>query len=484
MIEMNKISDGIWEIPVDAKPGMRVPARLLSSKKLIGGIDEGVIDQITNVACLPGIEKYAICMPDAHRGYGFPIGGVAAFDANEGVISPGGIGFDINCGMRLIRTDFEMNDIKPRLERLMKALFRAVPSGVGARGAIELDRERFKKLMTDGSTWCLENGLATELDILHTESAGKIEGGDPGAVSEKAVSRGINQIGTLGSGNHYLEIEFLDEGDLYDREAAAVFGVDSPGRIVIAVHCGSRGFGHQIATDYLKIFGQNKNKFELKIKDRELAAAPINSPEGEAYYSAMVCAANSAFANRQVITHKIREVFADLFGITPEEGQRRLTTIYDVAHNIARFEKYEIDGRLKLLLVHRKGATRSFGPGNTDIPEAYRDIGQPVIVGGSMETGSALFIGTHLAENEYFGSTLHGSGRVMSRTKARKKIRGDQLQRDMSRKGITVVTKHLRGLAEEAGFAYKDIDEVSRTVDKLGISHLVARFRPLACIKG
>ena len=399
MIKMNKIAEGIWEIPVSAKPGMRVPARVLSSEALIGGIDEGVIDQITNVATLPGIQKYALCMPDAHRGYGFPIGGVAAFDCDEGVISPGGIGFDINCGMRLIRTNLNEEDIRPRLDKLIDELFAAVPSGVGAKGSVRVSRGELAKIMTGGSHWCLENGYAVEADIECTEGGGRVDGADPGAVSEKAVSRGLSQVGTLGSGNHYLEIEVLREEDLFDKETAEVYGVSEPGRIIIAVHCGSRGFGHQVATDYLKIFNEKKSKYGLTIKDRELAAAPVNSSEGRAYFAAMACAANGAFANRQVITASIRKTFQKVFGCKWQD--LGLETIYDVAHNIARFEEYEIDGRMKRLLVHRKGATRSFGPGNADVPGVYRDTGQPVIVGGSMESGSALFVGTERAEKEY-----------------------------------------------------------------------------------
>ncbi len=482
MMPMEKISPGIWEIPTSAKPGMRVPARILSSDVLISGIDEGVIEQITNVACLPGIQKYAYCMPDAHRGYGFPIGGVAAFDSRNGVISPGGIGFDINCGMRLIRTSLTLDDIKPRLPKLVEALFHAIPSGVGKKGLLNLADSEFKALMKDGAQWCREQGMATDSDVENTESQGKIEGADSDAVSDKAVKRGINQIGTLGSGNHYLEIEYLTVENLHHPVYAEAFGVHTPGQVVLAVHCGSRGFGHQIATDYLKIFTQNAKSYGIDLRDRELAAAPIDSSDGQAYYSAMACAANSAFANRQVITNHIRKVFSKVFEKPWEELD--LSLLYDVAHNIARFEDYDIDGKRKTVLVHRKGATRSFGPANAAVPAAYSHIGQPVIVGGSMETGSALFAGTTTAEAEYFGTTLHGSGRVMSRTKAKKQIRGDALQQQLAGKGILIKTDHLKGLAEEAGYAYKNIDDVSRAVHDLGISTLVARFLPLACIKG
>ncbi|MFH1701591.1 MAG: RtcB family protein [Candidatus Zixiibacteriota bacterium] len=482
MNNLEKISDNIWEIPASARPEMNVPARILSSEKLIGGIDEKVIEQITNVACLPGIYKYAICMPDAHLGYGFPIGGVAAFDAEDGVISPGGIGFDINCGMRLIRTNLTIQDIKPKLSKLIDELFMTIPSGVGSQGLVKLNRKELNQVMLGGSRWCLENGMATDSDIENTETGGWVEGADVGAVSEKAVNRGLNQLGTLGSGNHYLEIEIASKHGILDTKMACGFGITGDGQVIIAVHCGSRGFGHQIATDYLKLFTAKGYNHKLNIKDRELAAAPIKSPDGQAYYSAMACAANSAFANRQIITHYIRKSFENVFGISA--SQMGLETIYDVAHNIARFENYNIDGQTRKVLVHRKGATRSFGPGNRDIPEAYRAFGQPVIIGGSMESGSALFVGTQKAEDEYFGSTVHGSGRVMSRSKAKTKIRGDELQRDMLTRGIVVKTKFLRGLAEEAGFAYKNIDDVSDAVNQLGLSKIVARFDPVANIKG
>lgn len=482
MINLEHIGGGIWDAPKDAKLGMQVPARILSSEALIGGIDEAVIDQITNVACLPGIQRYALCMPDAHRGYGFPIGGVAAFDARDGVISPGGIGFDINCGMRIIRTNLTIAEVKPLLEPLIEELFVMVPSGVGSRGFIPLNQQEFRRVMIKGSDWCREKGFATDDDLDKTESHGCVAGADADAVSQQAMKRGIDQMGTLGSGNHYLEIEFLEDGGLYAPDKARVFGLDRPGQVVIAVHCGSRGFGHQIATDYLRLFVANASRYGFKLRDRELAAAPIRSPDGEAYFAAMACAANSAFANRQVITYQIRKAFEKVFN-TPWE-QLGLTNIYDVAHNIARFEEYVIEGKTRQVLVHRKGATRSFGPGNSEVPAGYRDIGQPVIVGGSMEAGSALFAGTKTAETDYFGSTLHGSGRVMSRTQAMHKIRGDQLKKEMAQNGIIVRTGHIKGLAEEAGFAYKNIDDVAQAVDSLGISQLVARFRPLASIKG
>lgn len=482
MIEMKQISEYIWEVAADAKPGMLVPARILSSEALIDGIDDGVIDQITNVACLPGIQKYALCMPDAHLGYGFPIGGVAAFDLDEGVISPGGIGFDINCGMRLVATSLQADEVRKKLPELMSELYRTVPSGVGAKSSVRLNRKEFKKVTTQGSRWCLDNGYAVDDDIANTETCGLVDGADFDAVSEKAANRGINQIGTLGSGNHYLEIEYADDGDIKQSDIAGQLGITETGQVVVAIHCGSRGFGHQVATDYLRLFNQNARQNGMNLKDRELAAAPIQSADGQSYFAAMACAANSAFVNRQVITHYVRKAFAKVFQCPWESLS--LNTVYDVAHNIARFEEYNIDGARKKVLVHRKGATRSFGPNNVDIPEKYQNIGQPVIVGGSMESGSALFVGTASAEADYFGSTLHGAGRVMSRSKAKKKIRGDELQTDMEKRGILVKTGYLKGLAEEAGFAYKNIVDVSEAVDAIGISRLIANFRPLGNIKG
>ncbi len=482
MIKMEKIGVGVWEVPIGSYPGMRVPARILSSDKLIGGIDDNVIRQITNVATLPGIEKYAICMPDAHLGYGFPIGGVAAFDAREGIISPGGIGFDINCGVRLLKTDLMLDDIKPFIKRLVGRMFSSIPSGVGKAGIVSLNKGQFKNLMINGSSWCLANGYATDDDLVYTESQGRIEGADPTSVSEKAFDRGLSQLGTLGSGNHYLEIEFIGPRGLINPELGAAFGLRDENQVVIAIHCGSRGFGHQIATDYLRLFNQNSGSYDFKINDRQLTAAPINSPDGEAYYGAMACAANCAFANRQVIAWQVTKVFERVMG--KSAMQMGFKTIYDVAHNIARFETYKIDGRDKKVLVHRKGATRSFGPGHKELPASLQKTGQPVIVGGSMESGSALFVGTNLAEKDYFGSTVHGAGRVMSRSQAKKRIKGDDLMRQMARRGIMVKTGHMRGLAEEAGFAYKDLDEVSQAVDNLGLSRLVAKFSPIANIKG
>lgn len=481
-MKINKISDWVWEIPKSEKEGMRVPARIYASDVLFENMDKGVFEQITNVACLPGIQKYALCMPDGHWGYGFPIGGVAAFDTENGIISPGGIGFDINCGMRLITTDLKINEVKPRLPELINELFRAVPAGVGSKGVIKASVSQLKDIMRRGAEWCIDNGYGWPQDLQRIEEGGHIPGADPSKVSEKAISRGINQLGTLGSGNHYLEIQLVTTENIFDEKIAKVFGIKEKDQIVIMVHCGSRGFGHQVATDYLRVFDKAMKKYGMTVRDRELACAPFKSPEGSDYYKAMLCAANSAFANRQIITHRIRESFSKVFDTNAEK--LGIEIVYDVAHNIARVERYKIDGKEKEVLVHRKGSTRSFGPGRRELPEIYREVGQPVIVGGSMQTGSFLLTGTEKAMEETFGSTMHGAGRTMSRSAAKKMVRGDQLMRTMAKDGILVKAASMPGLAEEAGIAYKDISEVVETMDTLGISKKVVKLKPIGNIKG
>ncbi len=481
-MKTKKINDYLFEIPKTEKPGMQVPARIYASEKLMNQMDEGVFKQVTNVACLPGIQNYAYCMPDGHWGYGFPIGGVAAFDLQEGVISPGGIGFDINCGMRLIRTNLHLKDVKPKLDDLINELYRQVPAGVGSKGIVKLSKKEFRSVMKKGVSWCLEKGYGWAEDSEYVEESGALEGADPDAVSQRAYERGLNQLGTLGSGNHYLEIQTLREGDIFNSETARAFGIEEPGQIFVMFHCGSRGFGHQIGTDYLKLFTKVMPRYGLKLLEKELACAPANSPEGKRYYGAMAAAANNAFANRQLIMHRIRESFARIFGKSAESLGMNL--VYDVAHNIAKKENYNIKGRPVTLLVHRKGATRAFGPGSNEIPEKYRPYGQPVIVGGSMQTGSYLLAGTEEAVKTTFGSSLHGSGRTMSRVKARKRIHGRDLLNQMNQEGIKVKAVSMRGLAEEAGFAYKDIEEVVKVVHNAGLSKKVAKLRPIANIKG
>ncbi|MCK4428356.1 MAG: RtcB family protein [candidate division Zixibacteria bacterium] len=481
-MQMNKIQEGVWEIPVTEKEGMRVPARIFASEKLMEIMDKGVFEQITNVACLPGIQKHALCMPDGHWGYGFPIGGVAAFPTKDGMISPGGIGFDINCGVRLIRTDLTLEEVKPKMEILMDTLFKSVPAGVGCKGIVKLNSTTFKEVMVKGVDWCIENGYGWEEDRDRIEESGHMQGANPSKVSHKAVSRGVDQLGTLGSGNHYLEIQVGLTDQIYDPDVAKVYGVSKPNQIFVMVHCGSRGFGHQIATDYLQIFLNAMKKYEIKILDKELACAPFNSSEGQDYFSAMVCAANAAFANRQVITHRIREGFSEVF--KKDAKDLGMNIVYDVAHNIAKIEKHSIDGEEKELIVHRKGATRSFPPHHPAVNEIYREVGQPVIVGGSMETESYLLAGTQKAYEMTFGSTCHGAGRVMSRMAAKRKVRGTELRQRMTERGMVIRAVSMSGLAEEAGLAYKNIDEVVNAVDSIGISKKVIQLRPLGDIKG
>jgi tRNA-splicing ligase RtcB len=475
---VNRVTDEIWEIPISEKLGMLVPARIYATRGILQAMDSGVFDQVTNVACLPGIRRYALCMPDGHWGYGFPIGGVAAFDVQDGVISPGGVGYDINCGMRLIRTDLTLADVQPRLERLMTELSRKVPAGVGASGFVRLSGDEFRRVMTHGARWCVERGYGWHRDLVRMEENGCIEGADPSIVSDHAIQRGINQLGTLGSGNHYLEVQVVSDERIFDPVTAASLGITGHEQIVVMVHCGSRGFGHQVASDYLKVFEKTMRRYGLTVKDPQLACAPFRSPEGQDYFSAMNCAANTAIANRQVITHQIREVFATVFGQSAEALGMEL--VYDVAHNIAKVERYA-EGEL---VVHRKGATRAFGPGSPELPEPFRQTGQPVLCGGSMETGSYLLVGTDQAVRDTFGSTMHGAGRTMSRAQAKKTVRGEQLQQQMKQRGILVKAVSMSGLAEEAGMAYKNISEVVESVDRAGITKKVAEFRPIGNIKG
>ncbi len=481
-MRIEPISKNVWEIPTSEKKGMNRPARIYATENLLQGMDEGVFEQLTNVACLPGIVGYAMAMPDAHWGYAFPVGGVAAFDDKEGVISPGGIGFDIGCGMRLISTNLNYREVKPKIKQLVNELFEKVPAGVGVRGSISLRRPQVLEVMENGAKWCLENSYAWKEDIGRIEENGCIRGADTKNVSERAIGRGMNQLGTLGSGNHYLEVQVIHASEIYNSEIANKFGVFDDGQVMVMVHCGSRGTGHQIATDYLQQFGAVMEKYKLKVKDRELACAPFGSEEGRKYYGAMACAANSAFANRQVITHNIRNAFEKIFKKGAEEMEMNL--IYDVAHNIAKVERHKVDGKMKNLVVHRKGSTRGFGPESEELAPVFRKTGQPVIVGGSMETGSYVCVGTQKAMEETFGSTMHGSGRTMSRTKAKGLVKGERLQKEMEERGIYVKSASYAGLAEEAGMAYKDISEVIRTMDEIGISKKVFSLKPVGNVKG
>jgi tRNA-splicing ligase RtcB len=480
--ELHRIEPGMYELDRDYRAGMRVPARIFGTKELVSEMDDQVFVQAANVATLPGIVGASYCMPDAHWGYGFPIGGVAATDPRNGVISPGGIGFDINCGMRLVRTNLFWPEIKGVIVQLVDALYARVPAGVGSRGFVRLSRDEFREVIAEGSAWAVRRGYGTEADLEVTEERGCLRAADPDAVSDKALQRGRQQLGTLGSGNHYLEIQVLHSDGIFDAELASAFGIDTPEQVAIMFHCGSRGFGHQVATDYLDTFlHAMPGKFGLPVIDRELACAPFASEEGQAYFAAMCCAANMAFANRQVILHRIREVFSDVLG--RDASELGLEMVYDVAHNTAKLEQHEVGGRRRELLVHRKGATRAFPPGHPEIPQRYRKAGQPVILGGSMETGSYLLAGVATGAKALF-STAHGSGRTMSRTKARKLVRGRELQQELERRGIHVRTASMRGLAEEAGFAYKSVDAVAEATEIAGLSKRVVRLRPVGNIKG
>jgi tRNA-splicing ligase RtcB (3'-phosphate/5'-hydroxy nucleic acid ligase) len=477
-----QISETIWEIPSSYKQGMRVPARIYATRKLLEAMDDGVFEQVTNVATLPGIIGHALCMPDGHWGYGFPIGGVAVMDPDHGVISPGGIGFDVNCGMRLVLTSLTYDEVKSRLRELVDKLFARIPCGVGGSGFVAISQDEFRRLAEKGARWCVKNGFGTEEDLLNTEEEGCISGADARKVSQRAVERGYRQVGTLGSGNHYLEIQVARPENIMDQGLANAYGITIPNQIVLMFHCGSRGFGHQIATDYLQSFLKAmKPKYGIETLDRELACAPFHSLEGRDYFAAMKCAINMSFANRQVILHRIREVFSEVFHKDPEDlGLRQ---VYDVAHNTAKLEQHNVDGKTREVLVHRKGATRAFGPGMEGVPAMYRSAGQPVIIGGSMETGSYLLAGVESGCTAFY-STAHGSGRTMSRAQAKKKFRGRELQQQMEAKGNYIRTASYAGLAEEAGQAYKNIDDVVEAAELAGLSRRVVRLVPIGTIKG
>ncbi len=477
-----KINDTLWEIPRTYKEGMQVPARIFASKRLLDSMDSSVFEQVTNVATLPGIVGYSFCMPDGHSGYGFPIGGMAAFDTETGVISPGGIGFDINCGMRLVATSLTWEEVQPRVQQIVDRLFVRIPAGVGGKGSMKLSQSEFRTLSEQGMKWCLKKGYAIQEDLDRTEENGCVRQADASKVSERAVERGYKQIGTLGSGNHYLEIQVARPENIFDQKIARAYGIDRPNQVVLMFHCGSRGFGHQIATDYLQRFLKvMQSRYGIPVRDRQLACAPFASQEGQDYYKAMNCAINMSFVNRQVILHRIREVFSEIFGKDPME--LGLHQIYDVTHNTAKVERHRIDGKKRKLLVHRKGATRAFAAGMGGIPSEYRKVGQPVIIGGSMETGSYLLAGVQSGEQSFY-TTAHGSGRTMGRNQAKKQFRGQDLEKRLRERGIYIRCASYAGLAEEAGAAYKDIDEVVLATEAAGLSRAVAKLIPVGNIKG
>jgi len=477
--QLKEIRPNVWELPKTAKRGMRVPARLFLSKKLLSDLEEGAIEQIANVSFLPGIHKHSIALPDMHFGYGFPIGGVAALDFEDGGLSPGGIGFDINCGVRLLRTNLIEADIRPKLLNLLDAIFKNVPSGLGSKGKIKLSTAQLKQVLERGAKWAVENGYGTKKDLAHIEEQGCMKTADASTVSDKAMKRGVPQLGSLGAGNHFLEIQKVDKILLPD--VAKAFGIEKEGQVTVMIHTGSRGFGHQVCTDYLKIL-ENKFRDEIrKLPDRELVYAPAGTRECDDYFKAMSCAANFGFTNRHMIMHWVRESFVKTLGMKLEDIGLEL--VYGVPHNIAKITEIEINGKKRKVFLHRKGSTRSLPPGDPRIPEDHRSVGQVVLLPGDLGSASYVLAGVESAK-ETFYSTAHGAGRVMSRHKALQKFRGEQVKSSLAQRGILVRSASWKVLAEEAPGVYKNIDEVARVSDEAGIGRRVARLVPLGCVKG
>lgn len=486
MVELNikskLVKEGAakWRISKKTRKGMKVDAVFYGNSKILKQAEEDALAQLTNVACLPGIVEPVVGAPDLHWGYGLPMGAVGAFDDKSGVISSGCTGFDINCGIHMIRTSLTKKEVVPKIKELIDTLFRKVPCGVGAKGKLLLTKEQLDEVLKKGAKWAVENGYAVEADVEHMEEEGCLGGADPSKVSDMAKKRGLPQLGTLGAGNHFLEIQSVDE--IYDKKTAAAFGLTGKEQVVIMLHCGSRGLGHQVASDYLKIHEQAAKKYGIKLPDPQLVCAPVDSKEGQDYFKAMKCAANYAFANRTIMTAWIRESFEQVFGKKWE--QMHMDTIYDVCHNICKVEEHDINGKKRKLYVHRKGSTRALPPGHPLVPKAYRNVGQPVLIAGSMGTASYILVGTKKGAESFY-STCHGAGRVMSRHKALKMFRGDKVQRNLLKtKNIYVKATHGKVIAEEAPGVYKDIDEVIESVHSAGISSKVARMIPLGVAKG
>ncbi len=478
---LNKVNDYCWEIPVSYKDGMRVPGRIYASEAMLEHIwQEKVFQQVANVAFLPGIVGHSLAMPDVHWGYGFPIGGVAATRVRDGVVSPGGVGFDINCGVRLMRTSLTEEEVTPRIEELTNELYNNVPSGLGSKGRIRVNEKELDDVMVRGSIWAAENGYGDAEDVEATEESGCISGADPRKVSVKARQRGIPQLGTLGSGNHFLEVERVSE--IYDRETARAMGIEEVGQVLVLIHCGSRGLGHQVCTDYVALLGRAVQRYGISLPDRQLVCAPVQSPEGQSYLAAMACAANYAWANRQCILHWVRESFIKVFG--KSRCEIGMDQVYDVAHNIAKIETHDVNGMSLSVCVHRKGATRAFPAEHPDIPEAYRNVGQPVLIPGDMGRGSYIALGTEAAMQTTFGSTCHGAGRMQSRAAAKRSQRGADVVQALADRGIAVRAGSMGGLAEEASEAYKDVDEVVDITHQVGISRKIVRTLPMGVVKG
>lgn len=478
--DFKRLDKFLYEVPPSFREDMRAPARFYADPELLEGVlGDKSLDQLVNTATLPGIVKYALAMPDIHQGYGFPIGGVIATELPDGIISPGGVGYDINCGVRLLATHLEREEVAPHLDELASALYANCPSGVGKGGRVRLKVGELEQLVEEGARWALRRGFATESDLEHTEERGCLAGADASKVSQRAKERGKSQVGTLGAGNHFIEVDVVDQ--IFDDKAAQRMGL-FPGQIVVQIHCGSRGFGHQICTDYVNRFQKSVGMYGISLPDRELVCAPLSSPEGQDYLAAMKAAANYAFANRQVLTHHIRRSFEQ--ALAGKVKNHHVYQVYDIAHNMAKIEEHDVDGRRVRVCVHRKGATRAFGPGSPVLPDVFQDIGQPVLVPGSMGTASWVLVGTPGSMAQTFGSTCHGAGRTMSRSKAKKTVWGAQLRDELEAEGIHVRAGSMAGLAEEAPIAYKDVDRVIEVVHGAGIAKKVARLAPVAVVKG
>ncbi|MDJ0899450.1 MAG: RtcB family protein [Xenococcus sp. MO_188.B8] len=478
--DLQRIDDYVWAIPTSFLPEMKIPVWIFADEELLeDALGDLSLTQGVNVACLPGLVGHVAIMPDVHQGYGMPIGGVMAAKVPEGIISPGAVGYDINCGVRVLASAIEYQSAIPYLNDLASTLYRNCPSGVGKGGSLPLSVEEFERVCRQGARWALDRGYASKEDLERTEEFGCLEGADPDQASERAKKRGKGQLGTLGAGNHFLEIDLVDQ--VLDSEAAAVMGLEK-GCLAVQIHCGSRGFGHQICTDYVQDFQWAVINYGIKLRDRELVCAPFDSPEGQAYLAAMKAAANYAFANRQALAYHARRSFQEVFG--SQIGAEPLRQVYDIAHNMAKVETHYIEGAEQTVCVHRKGATRAFGAGFAGLPVEYRPLGQPVLVPGSMGTESWILLGTKANEELSFGSSCHGAGRVMSRRQAKRTIRGDRLREQLEHEGINIRAGSMPGLAEEAPQAYKNVSQVVETVSKAGIAHKVARLRPVAVVKG
>jgi tRNA-splicing ligase RtcB len=477
--DVRKIDTHLYEVPQSHREDMRVPARVYADEQLLeAALSDRSIEQLVNTTTLPGVVKYTLAMPDIHQGYGFPIGGVAATEPPDGVISPGGIGYDINCGVRVLASDIERESLQPHVEGLIQAMYSLVPTGLG-KGGIKISRGDLDRVLERGAAWAVAKGYGTREDLERTEEEGCMAGADASKVSQKAKDRGFQQLGSLGSGNHFLEIDEIQE--VYDEEVARVFGL-SEGCIALQIHCGSRGLGHQVCSDHVGLLQRAVRKYGIELPDRELVCAPFGSEEGQDYFAAMAASANFAWTNRHIIAHWLRRAFEE--ALAGKLRYRGLTQVYDVAHNIGKVERYTIDGRQAKLVVHRKGATRAFGPRSKELPRAYQGVGQPVLIPGSMGTASYILVATDKALDLTFGSCCHGAGRVMSRKQAKKQIWGEDLVREMRGKGIAIQTGSMSGLAEEAPAAYKDVERVVDVVTSANLASKVAKLVPIGVIKG